>query len=63
MRLLKAPPAAVKKRIASEGLVTEDGIERMKRLASLVPYPTVELLGALALRFAAMSPTPVIGTC
>ena len=45
-------PALLKQRIASEGFVTQDGIERMKRLASLVPYPTMDLLEVLRFRFA-----------
>jgi hypothetical protein len=44
--------AALTQRIASEGLVTQDGVERMKRLASLVPHPTLDLLEVLRLRFA-----------
>jgi len=47
-----AVPSSLEQRIVSEGVVTQDGIERIKRLASLVPYPTMELLDALRVRFA-----------
>jgi hypothetical protein len=46
------PTPALMQDVAVEGRVTLDGIERMKRLASLVPHPTVDLLDALRVRFA-----------
>ncbi len=42
----------VRVRVSTEGRVTPDGIERVKRLASLVPHPTTALLDALRRRFA-----------
>jgi hypothetical protein len=46
----------VRARIASEGRVTVEDIERLKRLASLVPHPTPALLDLLRRRFAADIP-------
>lgn len=54
------PPERVLARILDEGRVTLDGIERMQRLASLVPYPTTELLELLRRRFAPDVPDAVI---
>jgi hypothetical protein len=42
----------VRMRERTEVRVTLDGVERLKRLASLVPHPTTELLEALRRRFA-----------
>jgi hypothetical protein len=44
--------ATLKARLVSEGRVTVDDIERMKRLASLVPHPSPGLLDILRRRFA-----------
>ena len=50
----------VRARVLDEGRVSLDGIERMKRLASLVPYPTTDLLELLRRRFAPDVPDAVI---
>jgi len=41
----------VRARVLSEGRVTRDHVERVKRLASLVPYPTIDLLESLRRTF------------
>src|SRR5262249_7449283 len=41
----------IRTRVLSEGRVTGDDVERLKRLASLVPHPTIELLEMLRRRF------------
>ena len=46
------PPVHVRTRILDAGRVSLDGIERMKRLASLVPYPSMALLELLRRQFA-----------
>lgn len=53
------PVDAVRVRILDEGRVSLDGLERMKRLASLVPYPTTELVELLRRRFAPDVPDAV----
>lgn len=52
--------ALVRERIASEGRVTREDIERLKRLASLVPYPTPRLLESLRHQFAADVPDSAV---
>lgn len=47
-------------RVLAEGRATLDGIERVKRLASLVPSPTTELIELLRRRFAPDVPDAVI---
>ena len=47
-----ATGTSVRARVLSEGRVTRDHVERLKRLASLVPHPTIELLESLRRRFA-----------
>ncbi len=54
------PPDRLRGRILDEGRVSLDGIERMQRLASLVPYPTTDLLELLRRRFAPDVPDAVI---
>jgi len=44
--------AHVRARVVSEGQVSLDDVERVKRLASLVPYPTTGLVELLRQRFA-----------
>jgi len=46
------PRAALRAHIAAAGQVTEDDVERLKQLASVVPHPTTELLNVLRQRFA-----------
>src|SRR5262249_5163119 len=41
----------VRARILGEGHVTNDDVERLKRVASLVPYPTLDLLESLRRKF------------
>ncbi|MEQ1908949.1 MAG: hypothetical protein ABMA15_09000 [Vicinamibacterales bacterium] len=52
-------PDGVRARILGEGRVSLDGLERMKRLASLVPYPTTDLVELLRRRFAPDVPDAV----
>lgn len=54
------PPDSVRRRILDEGRVSLDAIERMKRIASLVPYPSTELLELLRRRFAPDVPDAVV---
>lgn len=54
------PLDAVRVRILHEGRVSLDGLERMKRLASLVPYPTTDLVELLRRRFAPDVPDAVV---
>jgi hypothetical protein len=44
-------PQRVRSRVVSEVRVTQDDVERLKRLASLVPHPTIELMELLRRRF------------
>ena len=53
------PLDGVRARILGEGRVSFDGLERMKRLASLVPYPTTDLVELLRRRFAPDVPDAV----
>jgi hypothetical protein len=50
----------VRARVAREGRVTLDDIERLKRLASLAPHPSPSLLDMLRLRFAPDIPDAAI---
>jgi hypothetical protein len=54
------PAERLKARIAAAGFVAQDDIERMKRLASVVPHPTTELLEILRQRFAPDVPDAVV---
>jgi hypothetical protein len=42
---------SVRARVLKEGLITLDDVERVKRLASLVPHPSIDLLELLRRRF------------
>jgi len=53
-------PDQLKARIGAAGFVAQDDIERMKRLASVVPHPTAELLEILRQRFAPDVPDAVV---
>jgi len=46
------PRATLKSHIADAGRVTQDDVQRLKQLASVVPHPTTELLNMLRQRFA-----------
>lgn len=53
-------PASIRARVLAEGRVTHDEVERVKRLASLVPHPTIALLEYLRQRFAPDVPDAAI---
>jgi hypothetical protein len=53
-------PQRVRARVLSEVRVTQDDVERLKRLGSLVPHPTIELLELLRRRFAPEIPDSAV---
>jgi hypothetical protein len=55
-----ATPPGARVRVLAEGHVTVDGIERVKRLATLVPHPSADLLELLRQRFAPDVPDAAI---
>lgn len=53
-------PDRLRTHLRAAGAIAEDDVERMKRLASLVPHPTPELLEVLRKRFAPDVPDAAI---
>ena len=53
-------PERLRTHLRAAGAIAEDDVERMKRLASLVPHPTPELLEVLRRRFAPDVPDAAI---